>query len=70
MKELPGALLASLLLFTISHGFGFYLGVASEGNQVLGVLGGGLILMVWFYLMTLALLVGGELNAIIARERM
>ena len=69
LKELPGALLGSLLLFTVSHGFGFYLSLATAGNQVLGVLGGGLILMVWLYLMTLAVLVGGEFNAIIARDR-
>ena len=69
MKELPGSLLGSFLLFTVSHGFGFYLRLATAGNQVLGFLGGGLILMVWLYLMTLALLVGGEFNAIIARDR-
>jgi membrane protein len=69
LGELPGGLLASVLLLAVSYGFSFYLGLAAAGNQVLGVLGGGLILMVWFYLMSLVLLLGGELNAILAARR-
>lgn len=69
MKELPGALLGSALLFAISHGIGLSLSLATAGNQVLGVLGAGMILLMWIYFMTFAVLVGGSLNGIIARER-
>lgn len=69
LKELPGALLGSFLFYAISHGLGLYMTLITAGNDVLGLLGGGLILMIWFYLMTLALLFGGELNAVIARDR-
>jgi len=37
----------------------------ASGNQVFGALGGSLILLVWIYLLTLGLLMGGELNAVL-----
>lgn len=66
---LPGAVLAALLWLVVSLGFARYLRIAGAGNQVLGVVGGGLILLLWLYLLALALLVGGELNAVLLRRR-
>ncbi|HZD01998.1 MAG TPA: YihY/virulence factor BrkB family protein [Actinomycetes bacterium] len=66
LEGLPGAVLAALLWLGVSAGFSLYLRVAASANLVLGVLGGALILLVWLYLLALALLVGGELNAILA----
>jgi membrane protein len=66
LDGLPGAVLAGSLWLGISAGFSLYLRLAATANLVLGVLGGALILLVWFYLLGLALLVGGELNAILA----
>lgn len=60
--DLPGALLAGGLWLTASIGFRFYLELAVQFNQVFGALGGGLILMVWFYVLSLSLLIGGEFN--------
>jgi membrane protein len=65
---LPGALAAALLGLGASLGFSAYLRLAGGMNQVFGVLGGGLILLVWLYLMSLALLLGGELNALLSRR--
>jgi len=62
---LPGAALAGILCLAVSVGFGAYLRLAAAANQVLGALGGGLILLVWLYLLALAVLVGGELNAVL-----
>jgi membrane protein len=62
---LPGAALAGVLCLVVSVGFGAYLRLAAAANQVLGALGGGLILLVWLYLLALAVLVGGELNAVL-----
>jgi membrane protein len=50
----------------VSLGFSVYLRVAADFNQVLGILGGGLILLVWLYLLSIAFLLGAELNAILA----
>ena len=38
-------------------------------SPVFGALGGGLILMTWFYLLCVALLAGAELNAILLARR-
>jgi len=64
-RDLPGALLAALLWLLVSFGFSLYLHAAAGMNRVFGVLGGGLILMMWVYLLCLSLIAGGELNAIL-----
>lgn len=67
-RDLPGATLAALLWLVVSGGFNIYLRVAAQTNPIYGVLGGGLILLVWLYLLSLSLLVGGELNAVLASQ--
>jgi membrane protein len=61
---LPGALLTTALWLAASLGFHLYLVVAADANPVLGAFGGGVIVMIWVYLLSLALLLGGELNAL------
>lgn len=67
--HLPGALLAATLWLAVSLGFRLYLRVAGQGNEVFGVLGGALTLLVWLYLIGIGLLLGGELNAILGARR-
>jgi membrane protein len=69
LRQLPGALLASTTWLLVSLGFRLYLRVAANGNEVFGVLGGTLSLLIWLYLLGLGLIVGGELNAILAQRR-
>lgn len=64
--DLPGALLAGGLWLATSAGFQAYLAVAGRGNQVFGTLGGALTLLLWLYLLSIGLLLGGELNAVLA----
>lgn len=64
-SALPGALLAAALWLVASAGFRVYVGTAAEANPVLGAFGGGAIVMIWVYLLTLSLLLGGELNAVL-----
>lgn len=68
LADLPGAVLAAVLWLVVSLGLSAYLWLAATGNTVLGVLGGGLILLVWLYLLAFALLLGGELNALLHRR--
>ncbi len=66
---IPGALLTSFLWGALSLGLSSYLKVVVPQSPLLGALGGGLILMTWFYLLCLSLLVGAELNAtLLARK--
>ena len=68
--EVPGALLASVWWTAVSLGFGTYLSFASSGaNAIFGLLGGALSLLFWLYLMAMGLLLGAEVNSIIATRR-
>lgn len=64
-RDVPGAVVTTLLWALLSLGFRAYLALAPEANQVLGALGGALIVLLWLYLLALGLLVGGEVNAIL-----
>lgn len=66
--DLPGALLTAALWALFSLGFRGYLIVAAGANEVLGTLGGSLIVLLWLYLMSIALLIGGEFNAVLAHR--
>ena len=67
--DLPGGLLTALLWLAASYGLNLYLEVVVTNSPVFGALGGGLILMTWFYLLCVALLAGAELNAILLARR-
>ncbi len=63
VSEIRGGALAAVLWLFVTYGFNLYLHLAIGANRLLGVLGGGLILMVWLYLLTVVLLLGAKLNA-------
>jgi membrane protein len=68
--EIPGALLASGWWIVVSSGFGTYLQFASSGaNAIFGLLGGALSLLFWLYLMAMGLLLGAEVNSLIASRQ-
>ena len=64
--DLPGAVMATVCWALFSIAFRVYLTFASATNQVLGTLGGALIVLLWLYLLAVGLLLGGELNAVLA----
>jgi membrane protein len=66
---LPGGLLTAVFWLAASVGFNVYLELVVRASPLLGALGGGLILMTWFYLLCLGLLVGAELNAVLLARR-
>jgi len=65
----PGALVTAVLWIVVTGGFHLYLVIVASTNPLLGAFGGGAILMIWIYLLSLALLLGGELNATLARRK-
>ena len=68
-EDLPGGLLTALLWLAASYGLNLYVSTVVTSSPVFGALGGGLILMTWFYLLCVALLAGAELNAILLARR-
>lgn len=67
--HLPGGLLTTVLWLAASYGLNVYVNTAVTTSPVFGALGGGLILMTWFYLLCASLLIGAELNAILLARR-
>lgn len=62
----PGAIAAFLLWLAASVGLRIYLSVFNTYTAAYGSLGAVMILMLWFYLFGLAILVGGQLNSVLA----
>lgn len=69
LVDLPGGFFTAALWLVSSLAFSAYLGWVPAANPIFGALGGGLTLMVWFYLMSLSLLLGAELNSVFQRRR-
>jgi membrane protein len=68
-STLPGAVFAVVAWFTGSSGFSFYLNHFAHYNAVYGSLGAVVVLMLWFYIIALAVLIGAELNGELAKLR-
>ncbi|RSL30884.1 YihY/virulence factor BrkB family protein [Salibacterium salarium] len=66
---LPGAITATILWQLISFGFSFYVSNFGNYSATYGSLGGVIVLMLWLFLTGLSLVIGGEINAIIHKNR-
>jgi membrane protein len=58
--DLIGASVTTVLWVVLSVALRVYLATIGRSNAALGALGGPLIVMIWFYLLSLALLIGAE----------
>ena len=68
LATLPGALLAVTSWIGLSYLLGIYFRHFANFNRTYGTLGGFIAFMVWRYWTSFFLLVGGELNAELAKE--
>jgi membrane protein len=59
----PGSVLATILWTAFSLAFKFYVANFSNYNATYGAIGGGIVLLLWFYTSGLAILIGAEMNA-------
>jgi membrane protein len=59
----PGSVFATFLWLLISLGFKFYVANFGSYNATYGAIGGVIVTMLWFYVSSLAVLIGAELNA-------
>src|SRR5215467_7960683 len=62
---IPGAILATMLWFSVTVGFRAYLQHFGDFTNIYGSLGAGMALLVWMYMISLVVLVGAEFNALL-----
>ncbi|MFI5801684.1 YihY/virulence factor BrkB family protein [Streptomyces sp. NPDC051561] len=65
----PGSVLAVLLWLAASGGFALYVANFGSYNKTYGALAGAIIFLVWLWLSNLAVLLGLEFDAELARQR-
>jgi membrane protein len=66
--DLPGAVATAVGWFVVSAGFGWYVQIASRGNEIVGSIGALLLGLTWLWIACLILMIGGEINEIIADD--
>jgi len=62
---IPGAVFATIVWFSVTVGFRYYLQHFGDFTTIYGSLGAGMALLVWMYLISLVVLVGAEFNALL-----
>ena len=65
---LPGTLFATAMWTATSIGFSIYVSSFGRYNETYGTLGAAVVLLLWFWFTTLAILLGAELNEALIRE--
>jgi membrane protein len=65
----PGSIVAIVSWILLTSAFRTYLGYFNTYNKAYGSLGAVIIMMLWLYLTALALMIGGEINAILLQLR-
>jgi membrane protein len=64
----PGAIFALVFWLCISYGLRLYVSRVTDYSATYGALGGVMVLMIWLYLMGVAILIGGVINSV-TREK-
>ncbi len=63
--DLPGAFLAAIASSIATLGVGYYASIVPGANNVVGVLGGLVVLLFWLWVVSMCVLVGGQINALL-----
>jgi membrane protein len=66
---LPGAVIATCLLLLVSWGLSLYVERIASAEILRGAFGSVIVTLLWFYLSTIALVIGGFVNAELERHR-
>ena len=65
---LPGVAVATGLWLAISFGFSVYVSEFGRYNETYGALGAGAVLLLWFWLSSLVVILGAQVNALLAES--
>jgi membrane protein len=65
----PGSVLALLVWMIASAGFAFYVAHFASYNKTYGTLAGVIVFLVWLWISNIAVLLGLEFDAELARQR-
>lgn len=68
-EALPGAIFSSLGWFITSWVFSFYIDQFTNFTRTYGSIGGIIVLLLWLYLSSIVILIGGEINATLSFYR-
>lgn len=68
LKVIPGAVFTTFSWIGISIGFTFYVNNLSNYSALYGSIGAVIVLMIWLFLTSMIILLGGEINAIISSK--
>ncbi|MBU3126842.1 YihY/virulence factor BrkB family protein [Clostridium tagluense] len=68
-EVIPGATFSTLGWLLSSLGFAYYVNNFNNYSSVYGGIGGVIVLMLWLYITSIIILLGGEVNALLAFER-
>ena len=68
-RVLPGAVLATLLWFMATLGFGWYVTNYANYAVIYGSLAAVIALLVWLYIVSIVMLIGAEFNALVFPKR-
>jgi membrane protein len=63
-----GGVVGTLIWLAASAGFAFYVDEFGNYEKTYGPVGGVIVLLLWLYLTSLSVLLGGELNSEIERQ--
>jgi membrane protein len=68
-RSLPGAIVATILWLIASALFSWYVSSFGSYNETYGSVAAMAVFMMWFWLSAFAVLIGGEVNAVLAGDR-
>ena len=69
-EVMPGATFSTLGWLLSSLGFAYYVNNFNNYSSVYGGIGGVIVLMLWLYITSIIILLGGEVNALLAFQRL
>lgn len=64
IDAVPGAIFATITIAFVSFGFSYYVNNFGNYSATYGSIGAVIVLMIWFYLLGIVILLGGEINSI------